>query len=260
MLRLSGMRMMWLVGLTALTAAGCFSPEPASREQLDRGLVIMLPGIESGSWQLEGSIRGLREAGVDRAIEVIEWGERPFASMDNLSNLPANLERAKKMAERIVAYEKEHPQRPVVVVGYSGGGGMAVLTAEALPDGCRIERMILIAAALAPDHDLSKTLGHCRDGLVNFYSEHDVVMLGAGTSLFGTIDRKYTSAAGHVGFRDPGGAMLADKGITQIGWEPSWWWLGHNGMHAGWLASAWSREVLAPRIQPELQSKQTGAR
>jgi pimeloyl-ACP methyl ester carboxylesterase len=257
MTRVCGM----LVGLWACVAGvGCFAPEPPGREQSDRGLVILLPGIESGAWQLEGSIRGLRQAGVDRAIEVIEWGRRPLASMDNLTNLPANLERAKKIAGRVVSYEQEHPQRPVVVVGYSGGGGLAVLTAEALPEGCRIERMILIAAALAPDHDLSKTLSHCRDGLVNFYSERDVVMLGAGTALFGTIDRKYTPAAGRLGFRDTQGKLLADKRVTQIAWESGWLWLGHNGMHTGWLAPGWSRDVLAARIDPTLGGRPTDGR
>lgn len=215
----------------------------------------MLPGIESGAWQLEGAVCGLRQAGVDRAIEVIEWGRRPLASMDNLTNLPANLERARNIAGRVVSYRLEYPDRPVVLVGYSGGGGMAVLAAEAMPADCRVERIILIAAAVAPTRDLAKTLAHCTTGLTNFYSERDVVMLGMGTSVFGTIDREYTPAAGRMGFRDRAGNLLADQRVTQIAYQAGWLRLGHNGMHAGWLAGPWSRDVLSVHVDPTLHGR-----
>ena len=76
-------RVVFVVALACVPGLGCVQPEPAGREQIDRGLVILLPGIENGAWQFGGTIRGLREAGLDREIEVIQWGRGPLASMDN---------------------------------------------------------------------------------------------------------------------------------------------------------------------------------
>jgi len=244
------------IGVMGLaTLAGCFRPEPPSPAELDRGLVVMLPGVEGGAWQLEGPIRGLRTAGLNRAIEVIEWGRRPLASLDNLTNLPANLQRAQRIAGRIGEYQQQYPGRPVTLLGYSGGGGVAVLAAEALPAEPQLDRVVLIAAAISPDHDLSETFRRSRRGVVSFYSERDVVMLGLGTCLFGTIDRQYTSSAGRIGFRDDSGGLLTIDGPEQIAWRPDWWRLGHDGTHVGWLSAEWSREVLAGYIDPRLTKR-----
>jgi len=233
--------------------AGCFQPEPITQVQLERGKIVMLPGVESGAWQFEKTHKGLRAAGIDRAIEVIEWGLRPFGSLPNLVDLPANQQRARCVADRIAKYHENYPDKPITLIGYSGGGGLAVLTAEALADEVMLDRLILLAPALSPEYDLSKALSKCRNGCVHFYSNNDWWTLGVGTSLFGTIDRKQTDSAGYVGFKNAKGDILNHGRLTQIAWKPEWIVLGHRGGHTGWLAKDWAQKTLAPQIDPSLQ-------
>jgi pimeloyl-ACP methyl ester carboxylesterase len=227
---------------------GCAAPEPPSLERQERGCIFMLPGVEGGQWQLVPALRGLRSAGIDLEVDIIAWGIQPFGSIANLTDLAANLKRAKEIAGRISAYKKNHPNRPAYLVGYSGGGGLSLLTTEALADNVKLERLILIAAAVSPDYDLSKAMTHCNRGIVNYYSPHDTFVLGFGTRTFGTIDRKNTDSAGQIGFCDADRKLRTVEGLTQIVWESQWANLGHWGGHVGWLAGEWSREVLSKQF------------
>ncbi len=231
---------------------GCHQPEPLRREQLEHGCVFLLPGVEGGAWQFQQTTQGLYDAGLNQAIDIIEWGVRPFGSMINLMDIKGNLRRAGTVAERIVQYQRDYPGRPTTLLGFSGGGGMAVLTAEALPEDVHIDRLILVSAALSPQYDLNKAAARSREKVVNFYSDRDWLFIGAGTTLFGTIDRQYTPSAGHVGFQDRDGQIRTD-GLIQIAWRPEWEALGNDGGHIGWLARNWARDVLAPQIDPGIQ-------
>ena len=62
----------------------------------------------------------------------------------------------------------------------------------------------MLAPALSPTYDLSRALRAVRREMVVFWSPLDVIILGAGTRVFGTIDRVKTASAGLVGFRVPG--------------------------------------------------------
>src|SRR5690606_31690513 len=108
----------------------------------------------------------------------------------------------------------------------------------------------LCAAAVSPQYDLSRVISRCRNGVVNFYSRGDWFILGFGTKSFGTIDRVKCDAAGRVGFQTEDGRLKTISGLTQIAYDPSWVWLGHNGGHFGGLSRRWASEVLAPIIDP----------
>jgi len=232
-----------------LTGAGCAAPKIECAGSIEHGRIVLLPGVESSSWQFRGVVRGLREAGVQSDVEIIEWGDRPLASMRNLMNIEKNLERAKDIARRIAEFAAAHPACPITLVGYSGGGGMAVFVAEALPSEVMLERVILVGAAVDPKRDLAKTLAHCRQGVVNFYSGLDWFMLGLGTSVFGTMDRAKPWSAGSVGVHDAAGDLRCESGLTQIAWCSDWVRLGHYGGHVGWLARGWAREHLSKLVK-----------
>src|SRR5262249_28474499 len=107
---------------------------------------------------------------------------------------------AQQLAERIVDYQRQYPKRPVWLIGHSGGGGVALLTAAALPDGHRLTGLILLAAAVSPRFDLSAALAKVERGIWSFYSWIDCVLVGVGTTLAGTLDGWHTPSAGMVGF------------------------------------------------------------
>lgn len=235
---------------------GCRLPEglhAAKRRQ--QGVVFVLPGIEGPSvWNRDIAL-GLDEGGVTSAIEVYDWTVGlPGGFVFNLADLERNRRQARKLAERIVAYQQRYPSRPVHLIGHSGGAGILVLTLEALPAGRPIDRAILLAPALSPDYDLSAALRRARFGLYSFYSKRDVSFLMFGTSLLGPIDRDPGVSAGAVGFSPPADLNQADRAVyaerlRQVRWSPWMRRVGASGSHVGWTSRAFARDYLAPIIK-----------
>lgn len=242
-----------LAFLTALLSqvCGCFEAPKMTVEQQRQGRVVMLPGVEGNQWQLSGTLDGLRDAGLAHGVEIISWGTPPLHSLQNLTDLPANMKRAEERAARLTKLHHEQPDAPLTLVGFSGGGGLAILTVEALPDDIMLDRIILIAAAISNDYDLSKVFAHCKDKVINFHSRQDSIV-GLGTSLFGTIDRKRSLSAGHSGFLNKEGKLLRHDKLQQVSWEPAWRQYGHYGGHLGYLSRPWACHILAPQIDPSL--------
>lgn len=242
----------WIVaGVLFCQACGCSSATKATTQQAVGGEVVLIPGIAGRESHLRGVEKGLREAGISRDIDIFTWGSSPLLAISNLIDLPANQKRAEAFAARLVAFRRAHPNEPLTLVGFSGGGGLAVLCAELLPDGIMLDRIILVAGAISQDYDLSKVLSHCQDGLVNFYSERDAIV-GWGTAVFGTIDRKQVFSAGHSGFVDKDGRLRRQDKLVQIPWSPDWTQYGHYGGHIGYLSPSWARHILAVQIDPSL--------
>ncbi len=233
--------------LAALCGCGCFQPPPVTPDERLRGTVIMLPGVEGNAWQLKHVYEGLRRAGIEQAIEIVPWGSPPLSSLQNLSDLPRNRERAAAIARKIKVLRAEYPDAPLTLIGYSGGGGLAVLSLEALADGATVDQTILVAAAISNRYDVRPLLKKSRAGIVNIYSTRDCIV-GAGTKVFGTIDRKKVLSAGHCGFVNDDNALVACEGLTQIEWTPAWRKYGHGGGHLGYLSRDWAQVVLAPLI------------
>jgi len=238
----------WISALLAVFGgSGCFQPPPMTPDERERGTVILLPGVEGNAWQLKHVYSGLRSAGIEQAIEIVPWGSPPLSSMQNLSDLPRNRERAAAIANKIKTLRADHAGAPLTLVGYSGGGGLAVLSLEALEEGVTVDQTILVAAAISHRYDVRPLLAKSRQGIVNIYSKRDAIV-GACTEVFGTIDRQRVLSAGHCGFLGDDGKLMSCDGLTQIEWTPAWRAHGHGGGHWGYLSGAWAEAVLAPLV------------
>lgn len=229
-------------------AGGC-QPAAPRGDELQCGAIWMFPGIEGGYWSLEGVRRAFRDAGVKAAIYTHEWG-RPFNPFGNLCDLTGNRRAAIEVAEQVMAYHRQYPEGPIDLIGYSGGGGMALLVAEALPDDIRLRNVLLVHPAVSPDYDLTPTLRRLDGQLIHYYSDWDIVILGMGTSVFGTMDRKFTASAGQKGFHleeaisEP---ALCDK-LLQHKWTPEQMAVGHFGEHFGIAFYGWNKNYVAPYL------------
>lgn len=236
----------WVGGM-GLT--GCWAPELPTDSQYASGLVWMFPGVEGGPWQLEQASRALRDAGVESAIRVHDW-RRPLASVRNLADYEHNRREAAKIADQISNYRRTHPHAQVSLVGYSGGGGLAIMVAEALPDGVTIRDLVLCQAAISPDYDLTPALRHINGEIVNLHSPRDWLILGLGTKLLGTMDRHHVASAGKDGFDLA--AAVADPAmrqrVKQVAWCPNMRQFGHDGGHLGILAYEWNKHNVAPLL------------
>jgi pimeloyl-ACP methyl ester carboxylesterase len=214
----------------------------------------MFPGINGREW-FGDAYRGLRDGGVEAAIRVHDWSGAELAS--NLSDHSRNRAAAAAIAADLAVYRAEHPHNPIDFVGYSGGGGLAIMVLEALPPDVRIRNVILAQPAVSCDYHLSPALQHVDGRMVNFYCPSDWVILGAGTTVFGTIDRKHAASAGKQGF-DLQAAVPDDRlrgVVQQYPWSWDMFWTGHAGGHMGICRRGWNRRYVAPFLAPAADSQ-----
>ena len=114
----------------------------------ENGLVIILPGIEGESSANHNIRRGLSNAGCWRAMPICNWGAPipGIGKIINQSDFVGNRLKGGKIARLIEQYQDQYPQRPVFLVGHSGGGGIAVFAAEELAEGRQVDGLILLSA------------------------------------------------------------------------------------------------------------------
>lgn len=199
----------WMVLASTLflvAATGCEqNAKYMTPERQDKGMVIILPGIEGESGANRNIRKGLERGGVERALPIMHWG-RPIPGVGMVLNqvdFIGNRLAGERIAKRIMAYQDQYPGRPVHIIGHSGGGGVAIFAAESLPDDREIEGLILLSASISSAYDTSKALSRCRQGIVNFYNKGDAALLGVGTAVMGTVDGTHGPSAGLIGFDLP---------------------------------------------------------
>ncbi|MFP4106999.1 MAG: alpha/beta fold hydrolase [Phycisphaerae bacterium] len=186
---------------------GCIPSENGSYTtdaRLAEGLVVVLPGIEGESPMNRNIRQGLIAAGIDHAIPIHRWG-RPipvFGPLINQMDVFGNRLAARRLARDIVDYQDAHPGKSIHLIGHSGGGGIAVFAAEALPKDRKVDGLILLSPSISTRYDLTKALGNTRKGIVNFYTPADFGLLVIGTTVAGNVDGWHGPAAGAGGF-DP---------------------------------------------------------
>jgi len=192
--------------LAAVLMAGCEgNAEFTTEARLDRGMVMILPGIEGPSGLNRDIRHGLVAASNPYAMPIRSWGNPvPVIgmAMKQMDILGAHIA-ADDIRNQIVRYQAEHPGAPVYLVGHSGGGGIAVLVAEKMPEDRKLQGLVLLSASVSSAHDLTKALGKVDYGIINFYNRQDVALLGVGTTLFSNIDGLHGPSAGLIGFDWP---------------------------------------------------------
>lgn len=218
-----------------------------------RGRVLVLGGV--GRFDLLGV--GLQyAAGAARltfSVEIFPWGHGFGRWYSDLTRVDSRDRDAERLAQEIRRYRSDRPGSPVFVVAQSAGAGIAVQALEQL-DVDTVERVILLAPALSPAYDLSRALRAVRHEMVVFWSPVDVIILGVGTRLFGTIDRVRSIGAGLVGFRIPASDQPIDDRTRQYGklrqvrWSPAMMTLGHFGGHFGADGPRFLRKYVVPLL------------
>jgi len=212
------------------------------------GLVLMVDGV--GGLDLCGT--ALRYVmGAERSpltVRLVDWGHgwgRWYADLSNAENHAAH---AGAMAAEVLAYRDRHPGAPVYLVGKSGGTGLVVRALEALPADA-VEAAVLLAPAVSAGYDLGRALRAVRREAVVFWSPLDLIVLGAGTRVFGTVDRVKAVSAGLVGFRPPPGVGSAYAKLRQVRWGRSMALTGYLGGHVGVDSPAFRRKYVVPLLR-----------
>ncbi|MCE5325222.1 MAG: hypothetical protein LLG01_02285 [Planctomycetaceae bacterium] len=204
---MSGHRMSIVAAvLAAVVVGGC--ADYTRQAGAERGLIVVLPGVQGPDGLSSDIRRGLIDAGVDRAVVVQPWGKPiPIAGvvLNQVDFLGARVS-ASAIADAVAAYQKAYPGRPVHIIGHSAGGALAVFVAESLASnrqGQPIDGLVLLSASISSGYDLTKALGMCRSGILNCYNPDDVALLGVGTAILGNLDGGHGASAGRSGFHSP---------------------------------------------------------
>lgn len=218
-----------------------------------RGVVFVLGGIEGPSLAQIRVVLGLIRGGWRGAIRVVEWNRglpiiRPVV---NLTSRARHERESHCLVDLIRAHRAAHPATTIALVAQSGGCWVTVRALEKLAGGGEaVEAAVLIAPAISPRHDLRRAASGCVARPVSVHSPFDWVMLGAGTTLLGTADRRWGPAAGLVGWRhataDP---CERQELVHALTWQPSWARLGHLGGHCTSAAPGVVAKVLTPLIR-----------
>jgi pimeloyl-ACP methyl ester carboxylesterase len=161
-----------------------------------------------------------------------------------------HLEEGRRLAATIAAVKQSCPDRAVYLVGHSSGCAVVLAAAEAAPPGS-IERVVLLAPAVAHNYDLRPALRSCRQGIDVFISRRDIGALAIGTSIVGTADRRRSAAAGRIGFTPiltcPGDELLYAK-LRIHPWDRAVEWTGNRGSHYGTLGQGFMRAYVLPLL------------
>ena len=240
----------------AVFLVGCQGPGAMTNaDHLDGGLIVVLPGIDGRTPHSESICRALAARRPDMAVELYDW-TAPLGAIYNQVAVERNRSVAERLATRILAYRKAHADRPVTLVGHSGGTAIAVWAAENLPADQPVDGIVLLASSLSPEYDLSRALSRSAGGIVSFYSDRDAALLGVGTSLVGTMDGRHCEAAGKVGFRE---GDYPCEALVQIAWRPAMAETGYDGGHLSCTAEEFVAKYVGPWVRAPLASRGTVA-
>ena len=228
--------------LLLLSALGATKPDPHER-------AIHLPGI-AGALRLDREfVQGLRDGGYPGDIDIYDWTAGD-PGINALRARKRNEAQAERLALSIAKLLKDDPDAKVRLVCHSGGAGIAAWALEALPNDVKIETLVLLAPALSQRYDLSKALAHVRGKAYALHSVNDVLVLGAGTRMFGTIDGVNEEASGLRGFTRPDGADAKQyEKLVQMPYDEGWMALDNIGDHVGPMGYTFARAVVTHLLQ-----------
>ena len=223
---------------------------------MNHGTILIICGINDVVLVRNGWPWGLRWAGLPHRIEAFPWQQGLWAALcfADLWRTRHHRRSADRLAQRIREIRQEYPRAPLHLLAHSAGTGIAAYALEQLDSaaGETVTSAAFVASGLSPGYDLSPAIRACERGLFALGSRLDLLTLGLGTTLLGTVDRCHRPAAGCVGFRAPSDPVAAAK-FTQCFWTPNdlrQGWLGEHltgaspGLARGTLA-AWIRHVEA---------------
>ncbi len=221
-----------------------------SPARLERGWVIVLPGIEGRSPLNNWVVTGLVQGEVPYGIEIHDWTRGPLQLWRNLRDSPYHAKQVQILGDKIARYRESHPQQPVYLIGHSGGGAMALFTLEQLSPEVKVSAGLLLLAAVSPAYDYRPALRGTTRGLWNFSSLGDLYALGLGTLLLGTCDGRHAISAGCQGFHQRPSDKSAAHGpeLTEIRFQPRMVWDGNLGGHFGAVNPRFVRKWIAPLL------------
>jgi pimeloyl-ACP methyl ester carboxylesterase len=231
------------LGCAATSSSRLYSFGPAVNQSHVQ--LLEITGVGGATPEERNMLTALRSSGFNGSLQLYDWtgGEPTLVAYRDRKRQTAETQRT---AEMLISMRRADPRARITLTGHSAGAGIAIWALERLPRDVQVDQVVLFAPALSPTYDLRPALDHVRGKMIVFPSDHDALVLGIATTLFGTIDGVHSHAAGLEGFTPPAGAELAYQRVVQHSYDPAWQCLGDDGGHSGAMAPEFVTVVLCP--------------
>jgi hypothetical protein len=219
---------------------------PVRRRPCDprQGVVIFVEPIRwmGVAWGRAGYLRSLNRSGFPGRSVYWSWHTLGQAMLlvPALRSRRVHRAAALRLARFVRRVHRRRPDRPIWLVGFSGGGWIAVRALELLGPGAPVRGAAICAAPISRRYDLTRAARAVGDRLVVTSSWGDWILLAVGTTLLGTADGRHEPAIGMTGPKPgtPGG----------VSWGLGDLWRGHLGGHFSACNARWLAERVWPRI------------
>jgi hypothetical protein len=225
----------------------------AANDGWHAGIVFVVGGVGGFDLLGSGAQWALPKAGIKHEIKEFCWTHGTGRVFRDLQDHRHLMSKAVELADEVRKIKEETPDRPVYLVGKSGGAGLVLAAAEQLPPAT-LERIILLSAAVSTTYDLRPAFRATKCEIVSFYSIYDNVILDWGTTTFGTIDRYYVPSAGCKAFTIPKDLSADDQALydrlVEIPWKPAMIPTGYWGGHLGTSMPAFVAKEVGPWLLP----------
>jgi hypothetical protein len=223
------------------------------------GVVFLIDGVGGFGFAPRMMEKALVEAGVPYELRAFQWGHGFGRWHADLTDDTHFRSKAGELSDAVMEYRTRSNRAPVYIVAKSGGTAIALAALAQLPPES-VDRCVLLSSAVSPDFDLVPSLSAIRLELVSFWSPRDKLILGLGTSLFGTADGVMGQSAGLVGFRIPdaieGDAAAQYRKLRQVEWDPAMRKTLNFGTHVGSSMPQFVRTYVAPLLWDSIGSRE----
>src|SRR5262245_44425442 len=141
MLKLRGSWCSWLLAIVLLPFGESSVLRAAPPERA--GVVFVAAGVGGFDMTPFTIKAALAAAGLAYEVREFFWTHGKGHFFRDLQDIRHLLDKARVLAEQILRVKEERPDRPIYLLGRSGGAGLALAAAELLPAGT-LERIILL--------------------------------------------------------------------------------------------------------------------
>jgi len=218
---------------------GCATPTPVAGALTERDRVIYVQGT-SGPLHAGDTVLklALPRAGYGACVEAHQWHQSRPPAFPIVSRGEYELVQlaAQSLADKIAAYKAADPDTHIYIAAQSAGAEVVRLGLGLLPRDVMVENAVMCGPSISPDADWSQALPVVRGTVYYQRSWLDIALLGVGSLLVGSTDRKHCISAGVVGFRPPAeldeeARRLYREKLVEVRWRPSFALGGYLGEH-----------------------------
>lgn len=210
-----------------------------------RGLALILGGIEGPSLAQHSMAAGLPRGRWRGAVRIQRWnaGVPLVRCALNLMSRKQHERASDDLVSSVMDHRAKYPNTPIVILAVSGGCWIVARALEKLGQENKVEAVVLLAPAISRGHDMSAALCGSGAGILVVRSPFDIVLLGLGTSLLGTSDRRFGWSAGNGGFE------AAYEGLRERVWRSADIRHGYFGSHCTAIALRFIAREVTPWLR-----------